>query len=67
MGPSDLRGRRGRVGRAAGQVFGLTAARLLRPLVRQGAMRWSLLIGRPDDGGACLVGSVVREQAGVRL
>ena len=66
MGPGDLRGRRGRVSRAGRPVFDLAAAKLLRPLVQPGTMRWSLLIGRPDDGGARLVASVVQEQARVR-
>jgi hypothetical protein len=63
---SDLRGRRGRVSRADRPVFDLAAAKVLCPLVRPGTMRWPLLIGRPDDGYACLVASVVQEQARVR-
>jgi hypothetical protein len=47
-------------------VFDLAAAKLLRPSVQPGTMRWSLLIGRPDEGDACLAASVVQEQARVR-
>jgi hypothetical protein len=63
MGPSDLRGW---VSRADRPVFDLAAVKLLRPLDQPGTMRWSLLIGRPDDGDARLVASVVQEQARVR-
>jgi hypothetical protein len=57
------------VGRSQGAdapTFDLTVPKLLRPLVRPGIMRWSPLIGWPDDGGACLVASVVQERARVR-
>jgi hypothetical protein len=46
-------------------MLDLAAAKLLRPLVQPQTLRWSLLIGRPDDGDACLVASVVQERARV--
>jgi hypothetical protein len=38
---------------------------LLPPLVWPGTIRWSQLRGRPDDGGARPVGSVVQGQTRV--
>src|SRR5215469_14118557 len=66
MGPSDLRGRRGRVSRANRPVFALAAAKLLHPLVQPETIHWSLLIERPDDGDARPVASVVQEQTRAR-
>jgi hypothetical protein len=66
MVDSGLCARQGRVNRAAGPVFDHVAAKLLRPSVWPGTIHWSLLIERPDDGDACLVASVVQQQARVR-
>ena len=66
MAHTGVYARHGRVNRAAGSVFDHVAAKFLRPLVRPGTIHWSLLIGRPDDGDACLVAAVVQEQARVR-
>jgi hypothetical protein len=67
MVDSDLRERRGRMSRTVGPVFDLVTAKLLSPLVRSGTIRWSQRLRRSDDGGACLIASVVREQARVLL
>ena len=66
MADTGVCARHGRVNRAAGPVFDHVAAELLRPLVWPGTIHWPLLIGRPDDGDAGLVASVVQEQARVR-
>lgn len=51
--------------RRKGPVFDLVITKLLPPLVRSGTIRWSQLPGRPDDGGARPIASVVQEQTRV--
>src|SRR5499433_376624 len=46
MNDTGVRDRPGRTGRAGGPVFDLTVSKLLRPLVRPGTIRRSLLLGR---------------------
>ncbi len=59
MGGSDVRQRPGQSGRAGGPVFDLFAAKLLRPLIRPGTIRRSLLIERLARGDQGPIVSVV--------
>ena len=59
MGESDTRQRDGRSHRAGGPVFDLFASKLLRPLLRPGTVRRSLLIERLARGDPRPIVSVV--------
>src|SRR5437762_13721551 len=59
MGESDPRRRGGRSHRAGGPVFDLFASKLLRPLLRPGTVRRSLLIERLARGDPRPIVSVV--------
>ena len=59
MGDSDVRERAGRSRSAGRPVFDLVASKLLRPLVRPGTVRRSLLIERLRRGDPHPVVSVV--------
>ena len=59
MSDSDVRERAGRSHREGGPVFDLVASKLLRPLLRPGTVRRSLLIERLARGDRCPIVSVV--------